>query len=298
MKKCLSVLTCWLLLVGGCGPQHATPSEPTPAHAFEDHSLVTDFKLQCGGFVDCDTLFADNADVYIDDTVWTKTDSNGVVKYASLTNGPHTIRITHRYFATFVGGFTAANSSYQYISLIPAVADFFPLIVGAQWVYLHSYEAGEGSSYQWGWYSDSGITTWTIVGVSRGSSGKVFSVDARYHRTGGTMTGTVDSSQGSFSILESFDHRITIQADYTSPMEYLLFDNAKTILDQCVVYRYNDKNVGNEVNCEGDSFLGLSTATVRFRMTVGLVLYSASTTGMTSGQSDYYDLRLHTNPSH
>lgn len=191
--------------------------------------------LLFGSAIFADTLFADSAQVTVDDTLRLKTDYQGILNIDSLLEGSHKITVKHSLFSNYSQTINVQANNI-FISLVPLVEDYFPLKIGAKWKYRFSYSmyvSGEGGN------ADSGLVTWTITERKWDNSEKEFLVKANYQKTALNSGISPQTDSTSFTIIESNNHRLSIELiDSSSNRSYFLCRELQSMLVQDTVFRY------------------------------------------------------------
>jgi hypothetical protein len=149
------IFTLLLLLMSACKRELPVQSSQTPTFNYAIHLF---------GMVNSDTLIADGAKVAIDGKSAGVADSHGVFITPSITRGEHDLSITHKLFSNSDSTCRFEDIHDIYLALDVPLTDFFPLKVGARWVYScgYSYNTYVPTDPR---ITGTGTTTWTVLSV-------------------------------------------------------------------------------------------------------------------------------------
>lgn len=223
--------------VSGCKDQLPVQSPTNNNGQNTSSNFIHNVTLQLGSFVYVDTLFADSAQVIIDDSLETQTDFQGQLTFDSLRAGLHKIMITHSLFSDF-GQTVNIQKNEVFIPLTSLVDDYFPLHVGSKWKYSYSlstYVQGNGNS------SDSGLVSWKVTTIEENGAEKRYIVNVGFQKA--TVNGYSPKNDSTmFEFIEAENHRISIeQIDSSGNKSYFLCKELQSMLNQDTVYRYYPK---------------------------------------------------------
>jgi len=179
-------------------------SNETPDIYIPLGQLVQAYHLHFFGIAERDTLLADSAYVSLDDGPPARADRDGIFTILPNSKGLHNIKVNHKLFSTYQAFIELGDHWEVYVLLNFNAKDFFPLRVGATWMYSFQYTPNFGPPLNWG------TITWTILCRTQSFSQTTFTVFEHSKSISNVDTAVYEDSL-TFCITESREHRITVE---------------------------------------------------------------------------------------
>jgi len=251
-------------------------------------TLAFNYTIHLFGIVNADTLLADGAQVAIDGKSVGVADSHGVFIVRSITPGVHGLSVTHKLFSNYDTTCRFEEIHDIYLPLVVPLEDFFPLKVGATWVYRYDYTGGTyiptGPTI-----AGTGTTTWSILSSQSYQDTIIFVCSELFHPDSASVPG-LSSDTAYFSFIESPNHRITLA--WSPPKTNLNFywQLIDILRIYCILYRFQPSNGPDSLVFEDDYPPFGSNFTLTLRRGIGLYSYEGNNITGTYHERFYYML--------
>jgi hypothetical protein len=282
MKHTIFIFTILVLLLFGCRRELAVQPNQTQSSNYAIHLF---------GIVNADTLFADSAQVTIDGKSAGLADSHGVFVTSSIGSGEHNLSITQKLFSNYNGVCRFEEIHDIYLPLVVSVADFFPLKVGAKWVYRYDYAEGDYVPSDPS-FAGTGTITWEILSSQSNQDTNRFYCSELFCPDSASVP-WLSSDTAYFNFIESTNHRITLA--WFFPLTNLaIFRNQLSdgLGSLYALYRFQPSNGPDSLVFKGHfgPFSAHYIATVR----KGIGLYSYDGYQITGTYQEHFYYRLET----
>jgi hypothetical protein len=263
MKDKAPIFTLLILLLFACKRELPVQLRQTPAFNYAIHLF---------GIVNADTLFADSAQVAIDGESAGVADSHGVFVVHSITPGVHDLSVIHKLFSNYDSACRFEEIHDIYLPLVVPLTDFFPLNIGATWVYRCNsafYLEGVQTVPS---MAGTGTIIWTVLSSESNPSADTFSCRGVFVPDSLTFYGW-SSDTAYFNPIESSNHRITFSTSNSNSNWFMYSELHDILINYHTLYRYQPANGPDTLVLSGLFGPFSSTYTIAVRKGIGIYRY-------------------------